>query len=166
MQWGGGSYKECCDTAVWLASKERWNHVQQVENVQWRAAAVLDCRVLTWLAGKETEKFAACVKALHGNILEAYLDWCEHVRLPARVPGVQYSSLTSNTRAPVTSCSILRIHMALRVLPRRMLTCGPWRQSACCSGHHCTSMVCSQARHTRGTPFASRRHMAPSDPRW
>ena len=41
------------------------------------------------------------MKALHGNIMEAYLDWCEHVRLPARVPGVQYSSLTSNTRAPV-----------------------------------------------------------------
>ena len=41
------------------------------------------------------------MKALHGNIMEAYLDWCEHVRLPARVLGVQYSSLTSNTRAPV-----------------------------------------------------------------
>jgi hypothetical protein len=65
------------------------------------------------VAGKETEKFAACVKALHGNVMEAYLDWCEHVRLPARVPGVQYSSLTSNTRAPVTHCGCCRLYTQL-----------------------------------------------------
>lgn len=53
--------------------------------------------------GKEVDKFTRCVRALHANIMESYLDWCEHVRLPARLPGVQYSSLTSNTRAPVRS---------------------------------------------------------------
>ena len=73
----------------------------RLEVVQWPAVAQLDSGVLECYSGKETEKFAQCVKALHGNIMEAYLDWCEHVRLPARVPGVQYNSLTSNTRAPV-----------------------------------------------------------------
>ena len=63
----------------------------------------------------DEEKFIRSVYRLHGGIFQAYKDWCEHVGLPTRLPGLEYAFMC-NQRGMILEWEYLLEELSLYFL--------------------------------------------------